>query len=294
MLSDLLTNHLDPGYAAAARRRAERGAPPPVERRALRIAAVLAALLIGLVLAVAYGQAVARAPETARTRAALARDVDERSHRTDDLQRRAEALRQQVARERAAALAGHGDGAAAVAALAELEAITGLGRVRGPGVLVRLADGPPPKDPVTGQPTGDADLGRVQDRDLQDVVNALWASGAEAISINGQRLAATSAIRSAGGAVLVDFRPVGSPYSLQAIGDPALLPKRFDGSAAARRFRGYEQQYGMSFSAARDDELVLPAAPAPDLAYARPNLPDRVPSPTPSGAPVPSPSGGGR
>jgi uncharacterized protein YlxW (UPF0749 family) len=309
MLSDLLTNHLDPGYAAAARRRAERGAPPPAERRALRTAAVLAALLIGLVLAVAYGQAVARAPETARTRAALARDVDQRSHRTDELQRRAEALRRQVAEDRAAALAGITNGAAVAATLGELEAVTGLGRVRGPGLLVRLADGPPPKDPITGEPTTDGDLARIQDRDLQDVVNALWASGAEAISINDQRLAATSAIRSAGGAVLVDFRPVGSPYSLRAIGDPAVLPKRFDGSAAARRFRGYQQQYGMSFSAERDDALVLPAAPAPELAYARPNRPKRAPSPTPStrsggatggsapaapATPVPSPSGGSR
>jgi uncharacterized protein YlxW (UPF0749 family) len=309
MLADLLTNHLDPGYAAAARRRTERGGPPAGERRVLRTATVLAALVIGLVFAVAYGQAVARAPEAARTRAALARDVDQRSQRTDDLQHRAEVLRRQVTQERAAALAGKSGGAAAVAVLDELEALTGMGRVRGPGLLVRLADGPLPKDPVTGQTTSDEDLNRIQDRDLQDVVNALWASGAEAISINGQRLAATSAIRSAGGAVLVDFRPVTSPYSLQAVGNPALLPKRFDGSAAARRFRGYEEQYGMSFSAERDDELVLPAAPAPDLAYARPNLPTPPPSPTAStrsrkttggsaatvsATPVPSPTGGDR
>jgi uncharacterized protein YlxW (UPF0749 family) len=308
MLADLLTNHLDPGYAAAARRRAERGGPPAGERRAVRMATVLAALVIGVVLAVAYGQAVARAPEAARTRAALARDVDERSQRTDDLQHRAEVLRRQVTQERAAALAGKNGGAAAVAILDELEAITGMGRVRGPGLLVRLADGPS-KDPVTGRSTEEGDLGRILDRDLQDVVNALWASGAEAISINGQRLAATSAIRSAGGAVLVDFRPVTSPYSLQAVGDPAVLPKQFEGSAAARRFRGYEQQYGMSFSAERVDELLLPAAPAPDLAYARPDLPPRTPSPSPSTrsrkttggsasagspTPVPSPTGGAR
>jgi uncharacterized protein YlxW (UPF0749 family) len=298
MLADLLTNHLDPGYAAAARRRAEHGPPPPVERGALRAAGVLAALAIGLVLAVAYGQAVARAPEAARTRAALARDVDQRSERTDQLQRRAEVLREQVARARAATLAGDSAGATVAATLRELEAVTGVGRVTGPGLLVRLADGPPPKDPVTGEPTSEQDLGRVQDRDLQDVVNALWASGAEAISINDQRLAATSAIRSAGGAVLVDFRPVSSPYSLRAVGDPELLPKRFDGSAAARRFRGYEQQYGMSFSAERDDTLELPAAPAPELAYARPLLPKQSPAtrkaPGPSATPVLSPTGGRR
>ncbi|HEV7826051.1 MAG TPA: DUF881 domain-containing protein [Mycobacteriales bacterium] len=304
MLDDLLTNHLDPGYAAAARRRAEHGPRPPARRWVLRLTAAVAALAIGVVLAVAYRQAVARAPEAARTRAALVTDVENRSARTDELQRRAEALRQQVARDRAAILAGTTAGAAAAADLLDLQALTGLARVEGPGLAVRIADGPPPTDPVTGEPTGDADLGRVQDRDLQDIVNALWASGAEAVSINGQRLAATSAIRSAGGAVLVDFRPVSSPYTIRAIGHPDLLPSRFDGSAAARRFRGYETQYGMTFSARKDGGLMLPAAPAPALGYAQPLRPaEKSAAPTtesggsPTGASasvVPSPPGGGR
>ena len=283
MLDDLLTNHLDPGYAAAARRRAEHGPRPPARRWVLRLTAAVAALAIGVVLAVAYRQAVARAPEAARTRAALVTDVENRSARTDELQRRAEALRQQVARDRAAILAGTTAGAAAAADLLDLQALTGLARVEGPGLAVRIADGPPPTDPVTGEPTGDADLGRVQDRDLQDIVNALWASGAEAVSINDQRLATTSAIRSAGGAVLVDFRPVNSPYRISAIGDPARMPANLDGSAAARRFRGYESQYGMAFSTRTVESLQLPAAPAPDLRHIRP-----IPTA------VPSPSGGGR
>ena len=56
------------------------------------------------------------------------------------------------------------------------------------------------------------------------MVNALWAAGAEAISINGQRLGPTTAIRFAGEAVLVDFRPVTNPYEISAIGDPDTLP----------------------------------------------------------------------
>jgi uncharacterized protein YlxW (UPF0749 family) len=297
MLDDLLTNHLDPGYAAAARRREEQGPPPPLRRRALRLAGALAALAIGVVLAIAYQQAVARAPEAARTRAALVADVESRSARTDELQQRAEALRQQVARDRAHALAGTVAGAAASADLLDIQVLTGVARVEGPGLVVRVGDGPPPTDPVTGEPTGETDLARVQDRDLQDIVNSLWASGAEAVSINGQRLAATSAIRSAGGAVLVDFRPVSSPYTVRAIGHPDLLPTRFDGSAAARRFRGYEQQYGMAFSAREDGSLVLPAATAPEIGYARPVRPAAKSGGSPAATPgsdVPSPPGGGR
>ena len=293
MLDDLLTNHLDPGYAAAARRRGQEGPPPPVRRVALRLAEVLAAATIGVVLAVAYGQAVARAPEAARTRAALVAEVDSRSARTDAMQRQAEALRQEVARDRGAALGDTVTGKAASTELLDLQALTGLARVGGPGVVVRVADGPAPTDPVTGDTTGEADLARVQDRDLQDIVNSLWASGAEAVSINGQRLAVTSAIRSAGGAVLVDFRPVSSPYTIEAIGHPDLLPSRFGTSSAARRFRGYVQQYGMTFSAQRAGSIVLPAAPAPDEGYARPAPSGGSSTATPRPA-VPSPPGGGR
>ena len=75
--------------------------------------------------------------------------------------------------------------------------------------------------------------GRVQDGDLQLVVNALWAAGAEAVSINGQRLGPTTAIRFAGEAVLVDFRPVTSPYEISAIGDPGRAAAR--ASSRARR-----------------------------------------------------------
>ena len=56
-----------------------------------------------------------------------------------------------------------------------------------------------------------SDTGRVLDRDLQVMVNALWAAGAEAIAINGQRLTARSAIRYAGEAILLDFRPLVPP-----------------------------------------------------------------------------------
>ncbi len=52
----------------------------------------------------------------------------------------------------------------------------------------------------------------VLDRDLQTVVNALWAGGgAEAIAVGGVRIGPTVTIRQAGGAMLVDNQPVFSP-----------------------------------------------------------------------------------
>ena len=101
--------------------------------------------------------------------------------------------------------------------------VSGSLAVQGPGLRVTVDDAPgsaasPRRTPT--RPEAAADQGRVQDRDLQTVVNGLWASGAEAISINGQRLTALSAIRSAGQAILVDFRPLSPPYVISAIGDP--------------------------------------------------------------------------
>ena len=75
------------------------------------------------------------------------------------------------------------------------------------------------------------DIGRVRDRDLQRVINGLWESGAEAISINGQRLTALSAIRAAGDAILVDNRPLVPPYTVLAVGDGERLSRRFQNSA---------------------------------------------------------------
>mgnify|MGYP006206322601 CR=1 FL=1 len=62
------------------------------------------------------------------------------------------------------------------------------------------------------------DLVLLEANPLQDIANALWSAGAEAVAINGQRLTATSTIRAAGGAILVGFRPVTGPYEVSAIG----------------------------------------------------------------------------
>ena len=125
------------------------------------------------------------------------------------------------------------------------------------------------------------------DKAMQDITNELWRDGTEAVAVNGQRLTATSTIRAAGGAILVDFRPVTGPYQVAAIG-PDDLAKRFGDSPTAHRFRRYVDLYGMQFAVGRRQALTLPAAAEPQLRYAR------TPQTGPSGTPVPSASGGGR
>jgi uncharacterized protein YlxW (UPF0749 family) len=296
LLADLFQSPLDPGYADAARRRLSqgRGAGGPAPRwRVLggRSASLTALAVIGFLFAVAYHHAMAAQPGTGKAHTDLVADVRTRQNQSDDLQRQADQLRDEVAKARDAALAGSGG----VARLRELAAGAGLAKVTGNGVVVRVTDAPPQIDPVTGKQAAD-NPGVVLDRDLQDIANGLWLAGAEAISINGQRLTATSTIRAAGGAILVDFRPVTGPYEVSAIG-PGSITDTFNGSATAKRFHRYVDTYRMQFTVKPRDGLVLAAAPDPRLRFARPPSPSPPLSPGPltppsTPEPIPSPTGG--
>ncbi|MEV4755189.1 DUF881 domain-containing protein [Micromonospora sp. NPDC049559] len=286
-LTELFRNPLDPGYADAAARRRSGAAVTGWRRDALRTVTVVTLLALGFLLAIAYRQTMEDEPNRAQARAGLVAQIKQREAETDQLTHQADRLRAEVAKQRDAALTGSD-----AARLRDLEAATGLGRVRGDGVVVRVADAPAKADAVTGARSGD-NLGRVLDSDLQNIANALWSSGAEAISINGQRLTATSTIRAAGEAILVDFRPVTGPYEVSAIG-PGGMEKAFRASAAARLLTSVASEHGMSFGVRGVDDLTLPAAAAPQLNYAKP-VPQ--PSGSPSGAgrsSSPQPSGAGR
>ena len=287
LLTDLFRDSLDGGYAAAAERRAKAGPEPPWQRRTGRGARAFALALVGFLLAVAYQQVVAGAAGNSRTRADLAAEVAQRRAEADKLARDAEGLRDEVSRDREQALAADPE----LQRLRDLEARTGLARVQGNGVVVTVSDAPAAVDPVTGRVDPD-NLGRVLDRDLQAIANALWQSGAEAIAVNGQRLTATSTIRAAGEAILVDFRPIARPYQLSAIG-PDGIDKRLAESATGKQFKRFVENYRMVFEIKARNGLTLPAGADPGLRYATPPPPSAPPSGAgPSGGP--SPSGSGR
>lgn len=225
---------------------------------ALRTVVLMA---VGFLLAVSYREAVAAEPERTRAHAGLVDEVQTAQTRTDDLQARAEHLRRQLNEVQAATL-----GTGAADQLRQQEAVVGLVPVTGAGAVVTLADEPAPIDPTTGRSSGE-EVNRVLDLDLQTVVNGLWAAGAEAVAINGQRLTATAAIRNAGGAILVDLRPVTSPYEVSAIG-PAELERDFIGSAADAAMRDVAARFGLGYGTRSARDLRLPAAPGPVLRFA--------------------------
>ncbi|WP_131743338.1 DUF881 domain-containing protein, partial [Actinomadura roseirufa] len=138
----------------------------------------------------------------------------------------------------------------------------------GSGLVVALDDAPRRDRGARGARGGDE--GRVYDQDLQAVVNGLWAAGARAVGINGQRITPTTAIRTAGEAILVDYRPLRGPYEVAALGEPRRLEEAFTGSAADRRMLQLRDRYGIRYGAHRSGEVRLPAAAGLALRYAGP------------------------
>jgi uncharacterized protein YlxW (UPF0749 family) len=253
LLVDIASQALDPGYAETAALRAQGGDSGPGPRHVwLTVAGVLGATLLVVIAGV---QAHRAAPSAGRSRDRLVAQVQSHGRSVDALQQRLDRLRTETAELRDVALASSAAGERLAGRLDAQELAAGTLPVTGPGLHVILDDA------SSGQ-------NRVLDRDLQAVVNALWAAGAEAIAVDGQRMTAQSAIRQAGDAVLVNFEPVSAPYDIDAIGDSVALETSFGSSPTAAQLRAYAQLYGLRFRYARAGSLHLPPAPGLTLRFA--------------------------
>ncbi|MDQ1625582.1 MAG: hypothetical protein QOJ49_1080 [Actinomycetota bacterium] len=263
LLTHLTENALDAGYAEAAARRQ----PGQPSRPGWLLAAGLIA--VGVLLTTAAAQVRDRAPATAQARAQLSREIDARTAATDALQARVQQLRAAVTRARSDALGLTSTGTRLSAQLATLEAATGAGAVTGPGLVIRLDDAEKAKQPAAGDARAQAtgDQGRVTDRDLQTIVNEVWASGAEAVSVDGQRLTALSAIRSAGEAILVDFRPLSPPYDIVAVGNAQRMQTGL-AEGLGGSYLEVLHGYGITSSIETRKQVTLPAASGLPVRYA--------------------------
>jgi uncharacterized protein YlxW (UPF0749 family) len=297
LLDQVLAETLDPAYAQAAAARTARApgsgddAPRPGWLRRYRgqLLVALTLLLAGLLASITYDQAAAGAQGRDQARQALRDDIGAESDTADDLAAQLEELTAQVTRTRQQALEASVVGQRALEQLAAAGQAAAVVAVSGPGLEVTMDNAPPAadSDPVGGSAEV-AGAGIVQDGDLQLVVNALWASGAEAISINDQRIGATTAIRQAGKAILVDLHPVTTPYEISAIGDPQDLSNAFLSTPEASVVAGLSRDYGLVFDFARADHLALPAGTSAELRWATPLDPAAAPGSAPAPGTDPS------
>ncbi|MDG9705234.1 DUF881 domain-containing protein [Streptomyces sp. DH37] len=268
LLTNVMEHSLDDGYAEAAARRGVEGRSGLP--RTLRGKLVLAAGLVLAALVVTLGAAQARfeAPTEARERQELINRIEDGGRDADGLQESVDGLREEVAAMQREALQDHGGDRSELVAL-----LAGAVPVQGPGIRL-VVDDAEDSGPGEGggprQSTSFADTGRVRDRDLQRVVNGLWESGAEAISVNGQRLTALSAIRAAGDAILVDNKPLVPPYTLLAVGNGKDLSAAFQDSSDGRYLDVLQDNYGIRTGISVQEEVRLPAAPSLTVRTAEP------------------------
>ena len=145
----------------------------------------------------------------------------------------------------------------------------GVGAVSGPGVTVTLADAPRRADRLLPEGASPDDL-VVHQQDVQAVVNALWAGGAEAMQIMDQRVISTSAVRCVGNTLILQGRVYSPPYVVRAIGDPDRLTLALDSSVNVQLYRFYVEEYGLIYKAEHNSRLELPGFEGSlDLLYAK-------------------------
>ena len=247
----------DPGAALGLRFEDDyRPLPPPRwsqpwSSAAVRATTAIAALLVGFLLTTGLTAGRQAAVEQTARKAALVALVNARQQRAATLGEQLEELRNRVAAaEQSVRLAG---AASLNAELGQVEAATGLTALHGPGVRITFGDA------EGACSTGHDEDCRIQDVDLQLATNTLWGLGAEGVAINGERIIATTAIRSAGSSVLINYRVLTSPYVVEAIGDPDEIQDGFLDSKLAQDFGVWREAFGLGFDVTSAEELALPA-----------------------------------
>ena len=182
-------------------------------------------------------------------------------HTVDAQEQRAAALRASVARVQLAAAASSSRVAAERGRGDALAEAAGLQAVTGPGVSVRLDDAPR-RDGVPPASANPDDL-VVHQQDVQAVVNALWAGGAEAMTLMGQRVISTSAVRCVGNTVVLHGRVYSPPFIVTAIGDPQRLRVALDQEPGVEFFRTFVDRFGLGYAVRTVRALKVPAYDGP-------------------------------
>lgn len=214
----------------------------------------LVALATGFVLAgQVKAQLLTPSNQVARYQA-LVRSVQDLESTNAEYRAEIASLRQQIDREEADAAARSAATQELRNQVGDLRTHAGLTAVHGPGVRVELRNG------VAGPGPGGASAYLVNFQDVQDVVNLLYAEGAEAIAVNGRRITPLSAFSGSAGEVVIDQGPpLTSPLTIMAIGDRNRMEAALDDSSALPDIRARQVQFDLHLTFAGASDLSLPA-----------------------------------
>lgn len=232
---------------------------PSPRRRRPRVRHLVAIGVVGVVAGLLFGTSAALfgRPED-RQAQNLAELVEGEGARVEQLTGEVEALRTEVA-----GLVDEGStpvpGADPARADVAEAAAAGRVAVTGPGVTVSLWDAPTANAPADARPD---DL-LVHQQDVEGVVNALWAGGAEAMTIQGQRVTFETAVRCVGNVLLLSGVTYSPPYEIAAIGDPDELLRSLYTAPDVQIYLQYVDALGLGWSAVVEESLEMPAAEGP-------------------------------
>jgi uncharacterized protein YlxW (UPF0749 family) len=152
--------------------------------------------------------------------------------------------------------------------VAELSVPAGLAAMKGPGLTVELDDAPTERISSSDL---DPNLLVVHQQDIQAVVNAMWDGGAEAMTIQGQRVISTTGIKCVGNTVVLHGIPYSPPYVITAVGDQASMLTSINESPYIDIYLDYVEAYDLGWDILPHSEGELPASDETlDLDYARP------------------------
>jgi len=136
--------------------------------------------------------------------------------------------------------------------------LAGLTDVKGPGIFLTLNDS---SIHIPYAPTSVEDAGVIHDSDINGVINDLKAAGAEALSINDQRVVAMTAARGTGHTIFVNNVPQAPPYVIRAIGDVNILTAAMKQPNAV--FESLSNLDSAMISIRSSDNLLIPSYTGP-------------------------------
>jgi len=257
LLQEVMDPPLDPGYTSWSEARESAGLPRSTGGRTLLL--LVTAIVLGFLLSVAAQTLRTPDPVAASTRQQLQERIEATSQVGDERVAQIEELRAEIA----ALQAGVSPPRAGQDRTAGAEQRAGATAMVGEGVVLTLNDPPLTADSKDGE--------RVLARDLQVIVNGLWANGAEAVSINDQRLTSLSTIRFAGEAIVVDLRGLARPYVVRAIGPQDALVNELRVGATGDYVNELRSLYRISAEVSAEDEVTVPAGSRLSTRVARPH-----------------------
>lgn len=243
LLTALLANPLDAGYEHY---RAEHGSRPASVSGKIAVFAVAVALGFGSIVATSS----LRAP-AGDVKSDLKSQASERTAAVETLNDEVQSLGRAIDQ--------YSQSGSTAPSNPAQDLMTATTPVSGPGITVTLTD-------RSGTGKGN---GNVRDQDLAMVVNAMWAAGAEAISVNGQRIGPKTFVRTAGSVILVNVTPVSSPYEVMAIGDSNALSVALVRGATGDYLSAAQSVSGMSVSSMVSQTLTMEALTPTSSEYAQ-------------------------